>query len=170
MELVKILTLPLRVGITVAEISLGIAELTVTTIRVIATNSGATAAGAASLADPHGPMQMIRQLSSLTADGRPIGQALAAGGPLERLIAEGGPLDQIVALSDTLTSLAPRLERMNASITMLQDTVEILSAAVEPLGELAGKLPNGGSRARTIGWTRRDQPPGITERSHPISN
>ena len=31
---------------------------------------------------------------------------------------------------------------MSASIEILQETVEILSAAVGPLGELAGKLPN----------------------------
>jgi hypothetical protein len=31
---------------------------------------------------------------------------------------------------------------MSASIEILQDTVAVLSAAVGPLGELAGKLPN----------------------------
>ncbi len=67
---------------------------------------------------------------------------LSEGGAFERLIAEGGPLDQIVALSETLTALAPNLERMSASIDLLQETVGgILSAAVGPLGDLAGKLP-----------------------------
>lgn len=80
MKLLEMLTLPLRAGIAAAEISLGIAELTVTTVRIAVGNTGAVTAGAAGLASPRGPMQMIQQLSSLTADDRPIGQALAPVG------------------------------------------------------------------------------------------
>ncbi|MEV3976928.1 hypothetical protein AB0K68_53895, partial [Streptomyces sp. NPDC050698] len=95
MKLLEMLTLPLRAGIAAAEISLGIAELTVTTVRIAVGNTGAVTAGAAGLASPRGPMQMIQQLSSLTADDRPIGQALAPGGPLDRLLSPGGPVDKL---------------------------------------------------------------------------
>ena len=47
----------------------------------------------------------------------------------------------MVKLSETLTSVAPNIERMSISIDILQDSVEILSAAVHPLGELVGRLP-----------------------------
>ena len=67
---------------------------------------------------------------------------LAEEGAIERLTAKGGTLDQLVTLTDTLASLAPNIERMGVSITILQDSVEILSQAVNPLGELVGRLPN----------------------------
>ncbi len=53
MKLLEMLTLPpLRAGIAAAEISLGIAELTVTTVRIAVGNTGAVTAGAAGLASP----------------------------------------------------------------------------------------------------------------------
>ncbi|GAA3166876.1 hypothetical protein GCM10020255_052960 [Rhodococcus baikonurensis] len=55
MKLLEMLTLPLRAGIAAAEISLGIAELTVTTVRIAVGNTGAVTAGAAAWQAPADP-------------------------------------------------------------------------------------------------------------------
>ncbi len=75
------------------------------------------------------------------AQGGVLDVLLSEQGALERLLAEGGPLDQIVSLSETLAHLTPGISQMNASIDMLQETVELLRGAVGPLGDLAGRLP-----------------------------
>lgn len=110
----------------------------------VSTTNAVSGLGAKSAA-AGSPLEMIQQLSSLTANDRPLGQAMAPG----------GPLDQIVGLSETLSSLAPNVERMSSSIDLLQDTVGLLSAAVGPLGDLAGRLPGR--------WLRRCERLGVGE-------
>ena len=75
------------------------------------------------------------------AEGGALEVLLAEQGALDRLLARGGPLDQIVSLSATLAELTPGIIKMNASVDMLQETVELLRGAVGPLGDLAGRLP-----------------------------
>ncbi len=72
---------------------------------------------------------------------------LRDGGFLEKLIAEGGTLEQLVALGDTLESIQPRLAELTGIVPELHASVDALNRAVEPLGDLANRLP--GSRRRT---------------------
>ena len=88
------------------------------------------------MADEEGPSEAAQAFQELRAEVTLMRRAV------ERLTAKGGPLDQLVKLSETLTSVAPNIERMSISIDILQDYVEILSAAVHPLGELVGRLPS----------------------------
>lgn len=104
---------------------------------------------------PDGPLDRITEkdgpVDRLTAPGGVLDQALSEGGLIEtmlasdgaiqRLTAPGGPLDQLVTLAETLSSVAPNLQRMSVSVDLLQETAEILAAAVGPLGELVGRLP-----------------------------
>jgi hypothetical protein len=60
---------------------------------------------------------------------------------VEKLVADGGTLDQLVALGDTLEDILPRLAELSELIPELHGSVTTLSAAVGPLGELAGRLP-----------------------------
>lgn len=93
-----------------------------------------------------GPLELLTRedgiIERAIQEGGLLEQLLSEGGAIERLTAKDGPLDQLVTLSQTLAQLAPNLERMGASIDILQDTAEILAQAVNPLGELVGRLPN----------------------------
>lgn len=113
------------------------------------------------LSDPKGPMALVNTLAAATAQDRPLGRAMAPNGPVDRLleeeglldrllseegfveklVAEGGTLDQLVALGATLEEILPRLAELSVVVPELHESVDTLSDAVGPLGELAGRLP-----------------------------
>ena len=73
MNLVSIVTAPVRFGLAVTEAGLGIAELAVGTARAAVVSTGVVTTGATTFASSTAaPLQMIQQLSTLTATDRPL--------------------------------------------------------------------------------------------------
>jgi hypothetical protein len=66
---------------------------------------------------------------------------LTDDGFVDRLVAQGGTLDQLIALGATLERIVPRLEQLSEIVPELHESVNALNRAVEPLGELVGRLP-----------------------------
>jgi hypothetical protein len=95
------------------------------------------------------------------AEGGVLDRILEAGGLAERmltddgfvekLIAEGGTLDQLVELGETLESIRPRLVHLAELIPDLRTSVDSLGRSVEPLGELANRIPLSRRRAVSAG-------------------
>jgi hypothetical protein len=80
-------------------------------------------------------------LDKVLAPGGLADRMLTDDGFVEKLIAQGGTLDQLIELGDTLESIQPRLVALAELIPELRISVDALGRAVEPLGELAGRLP-----------------------------
>jgi hypothetical protein len=70
-----------------------------------------------------------------------VERLLIDDGFVDRLVAEGGTLDQLIALGSTLERIVPRLEELSEIVPELHESVNALNRAVEPLGELVGRLP-----------------------------
>lgn len=128
------------------------------------------------LSDPNGPVALLQRLAAVTADDRPLGQAMAPGGALDhmldqdgvagRLTEPGGPIDRLLTeggLAETLLAEGGFLEKLTAeggtldqlvalgdTIDRLQDAVQVLNAAVGPLSDLAGRIPGARTRRRPI--------------------
>ena len=81
----------------------------------------------------------------LTEDGL-LDRLLTEDGFVEKLVAEGGTLDQLVALGETLEHIQPRLGELAALIPELHASVNVLNDAVEPLSQLANRIPGGRRR------------------------
>jgi hypothetical protein len=90
-------------------------------------------------------------LDRITAPGGVLDKILEPGGLadrmltddgfVEKLIAEGGTLDQLIELGETLESIRPRLIQLAELIPDLRTSVDALGRSVEPLGELATRIP-----------------------------
>lgn len=96
---------------------------------------------AAVVTDPVGP----RRLVDTVADG------LEPGGSLDRLLAPGGTLDQLVALGETLERIQPRLDTLARLVPELHASVTALNEVVEPLSQLAGRIPGARRKAPVDG-------------------
>jgi len=133
----------------------------------------------AALTDPQGPARVLHALAAALEPGRPLDRALAPGGTLDRLldedrpvsrlladdglldrlltedgfveklVAEGGTLDQLVALGTTLEHIGPRLGELTRLIPELHASVAALNDVVEPLSQLANRIPGGRRRPAT---------------------
>ena len=79
---------------------------------------------------------------------------LTDDGFVEKLIAEGGTLDQLIELGATLESIRPGLVQLAELIPDLRSSVDSLGRSVEPLGELANRIPLSRRRAVASGTTR----------------
>ncbi len=73
---------------------------------------------------------------------------LAQGGVIEKLTARNGPLQQLADVADTLNRLTPGLEALAPTIETLREAVITLSAVVNPLSNIADRIPLPG-RSRT---------------------
>lgn len=103
-------------------------------------------------------------LDRITAPGGVLDKILEPGGLadrmltddgfVEKLIADGGTLDQLIELGDTLESIRPRLVQLAELIPDLSTSVDALGRSVEPLGELANRIPLTRRRALAGGTTR----------------
>ncbi len=71
---------------------------------------------------------------------------LLTEGSVEKLLADGGTLDQLIQLGATLEGIQPRLAELTGLVPELHASVNALNRAVEPLGELANRLPRGRRR------------------------
>lgn len=71
---------------------------------------------------------------------------LAEGGLVEKLTARNGPLEQLADVADTLNRLAPGLEALAPTIETLREAVTMLVGVVNPLSDIAGRIPLPGRR------------------------
>lgn len=76
-----------------------------------------------------------------------LDRLLSEDGFVEKLVAEGGTLDQLVELGTTLERIQPRIAELSALIPDLHESVATLNRAVEPLSELANRIPGGRRRS-----------------------
>lgn len=98
-------------------------------------------------------------LERLLREGGLLDRLISEDGLLEKLLADGGTLDQLVALGGTLEDIQPRLAELSAVIPQLHASVDTLSRAVEPLGDLAGRLPRSRRRATSAPEQAPERPP-----------
>ena len=124
MGLMAILTLPIRLTVATTQAALGMGALAspdgplrrkggyadqLSTLLELADRLNKL------LADPHGPIALLNNLSALTADDRPLGKAIASGGALDRVLAEDGVLERFTSSGgpvDRLLSQDGALERL----------------------------------------------------------
>ena len=73
---------------------------------------------------------------------------LSEGGLIDKLTAKHGPLDQLADVADTLARLTPGMEALEPAIATLQDAVMALTMVVNPLSNIADRIPLPGRRPR----------------------
>ncbi|PBJ49304.1 hypothetical protein BI298_15205, partial [Mycobacterium avium subsp. hominissuis] len=64
----------------------------------------------------------------------------------DKLTAKHGPLDQLADVADTLARLTPGMEALEPAIATLQDAVVALTMVVNPLSNIADRIPLPGRR------------------------
>lgn len=80
-------------------------------------------------------------LDRLLADEGLLDRLFTEGGFVEKLVAEGGTLDQLVALGATLEHIQPRIGELARLVPELHASVDALNRVVEPLSDLANRVP-----------------------------
>jgi hypothetical protein len=85
-------------------------------------------------------------LDRLLQEGGLLDRLLSEDGFVEKLTSDGGTLDQLVALGQTLERMQPRVAELLALIPALHESVDTLNRAVEPLSDLANRIPGGRRR------------------------
>ena len=90
----------------------------------------------------------------LLAEDGVADRLLAEGGLVDKLTARNGPLEQLANVADTLNRLTPGMEALAPTIDTLEDAVMSLTMVVNPLSNIADRIPLPGRRT-----TRRSQPP-----------
>jgi hypothetical protein len=66
---------------------------------------------------------------------------LAENGLIDKLTARYGPLEQLANVADTLSRMAPGMEALDSAIETLQDAVIALTMVVNPLSNIAERIP-----------------------------
>lgn len=66
---------------------------------------------------------------------------LAEGGLIDTLTAKNGPLEQFTAVTDSLNRLAPGMEELAPTIEMLREAVVAMTLVVNPLSNIAERIP-----------------------------
>lgn len=89
-------------------------------------------------------------LDRLLAEQGLLDRLLTEDGFVEKLVAEGGTLDQLVALGTTLEHIGPRLGELTRLIPELHASVAALNDVVEPLSQLANRIPGGRRRTAAV--------------------
>ncbi len=83
------------------------------------------------LSDPNGPVALLQRLAAVTADDRPLGQAMAPGGALDHMLDQDG--------------VAGRLTEPGGPIDRLLDEGGMLETLIAPGGPLERLLSEGGA-------------------------
>lgn len=65
---------------------------------------------------------------------------------VDKLTAKHGPLEQLADVADTLSRLAPGMEALEPAIATLQEAVISLTMVVNPLSNIAERIPLPGRR------------------------
>jgi hypothetical protein len=63
------------------------------------------------------------------------------------LTSKDGPLEQLADVANTLSRLAPGMEALEPAISTLQDAVMALTMVVNPLSNIADRIPLPGFRS-----------------------
>jgi hypothetical protein len=85
-------------------------------------------------------------LERLLAEEGVVDRMLAEGGLVDKLTARNGPLEQLAYVADTLNRLTPGMEALAPTIEALQDAVTSLTMVVNPLSNIADRIPLPGRR------------------------
>src|SRR6478752_1975430 len=94
---------------------------------------------------PGGPVDRLPDenglVERLLAADRPADRLLAEGGLVDKLTARNRPLEQLADVAETLNRLTPGLEALEPTIEALREAVIVLSQVVNPLSNIAGRIP-----------------------------
>ena len=74
---------------------------------------------------------------------------LAEDGLIDKLTARHGPLEQLADVADTLNRLTPGLEALEPTLEALREAVIVLDQVVNPLSNIADRIPFPGRRPRS---------------------
>lgn len=66
---------------------------------------------------------------------------LAEGGLIDRLTAKDGPVEQLTVVTESLNRLAPGMEELAPTIDMLREAVVAMTMVVNPLSNIAERIP-----------------------------
>jgi hypothetical protein len=66
---------------------------------------------------------------------------LAEGGLVDKLTAKNGPLEQLTTVTESLNRLAPGMEELAPTIEMLREAVVAMTLVVNPLSNIAERIP-----------------------------
>lgn len=110
------------------------------------------------VANPYGPVALLRAITSVTAPDRPLGQALEKGGMLEhvfdpnglidrvfqsggfveRVLTENGLAERMLGLMENLVTIAPTIDGLQEPISRIESASRYITEAAEPI---AGRFP-----------------------------
>ncbi|RFD26009.1 hypothetical protein MUBE_05890 [Mycobacterium uberis] len=82
-----------------------------------------------------------RLIERILSDGGLADRLLSEDGLIDKLTAKDGPLEQLTDLVDTLGRLTPGMEALEPTIATLQDAVSALTLVVNPLSNMAERIP-----------------------------
>lgn len=113
---------------------------------------------------PNGPVdRLLAQegaIDRMLEEGGIIDRLLAKEGLIEQLVAEDGILDKLSDVMETIAKIGPVIESMDRPIKAIDESAQVLSVAVEPLKDLAMKMPGIRRRptptVRTVSSERED--------------
>ncbi len=87
-------------------------------------------------------------IERMLAEGGVIDRLLAQEGLIEQLVEEGGIIDRLAEVMETISRIAPVIESLDPAIRGIDDSAHVLAATVEPLRDLAARVP--GLRRRSV--------------------
>ncbi|AEF39707.1 hypothetical protein [Hoyosella subflava] len=113
------------------------------------------------LANPYGPVALLRAITSATAPDRPLGQALERGGMIEhvfdhnglidkvfqsggfveRVLTENGLAERMVHLMENLVAIAPAIDGLQEPLARIESASRYITDAAEPITDMAGRFP-----------------------------
>ncbi|WP_127782878.1 ABC transporter [Rhodococcus sp. X156] len=175
MNLLGLVTLPVRVTVAATQVTLGLGQLAAAEgplrrkggyadqVTAVFGAGGVAEQLARVLQDPQGPLSALTKLAEALEEDRPLGKAIAPGGPLERIIEEGvlerfasrgGPMDRLLAEGGALERvLAPggpldRLLVEGGALDRITQTGGALELLLSPGGPLDRLLAENGALDR----------------------
>lgn len=146
MGLVDVITLPAKVAVAATQATLGMGQLVAPDgplrrpggyadqFSAVVGPGGLAEQINRLLTDPNGPIALLQRLADVTADDRPLGQAMAPGGALDRMLSEEGPVQ--------------RLARPGSPVDRFLQEGGGLDHLVEPDGPIDRLLADGGAFER----------------------
>ena len=111
------MTLPARLTVAAAETTLALGQLVAAEgpvrrpsgyadrVMLLIGEGGHIERLAATLADPQGPMRLVKVIVDALDPERPLGRAIAPGGPMDRLLDPDGPLFRLLEEGGTVDRL-----------------------------------------------------------------
>jgi hypothetical protein len=87
-------------------------------------------------------------IERMLAEDGVIDRLLAKEGLIEQLVEEGGIIDRLADVMETISRIAPVIESLDPAIRRIDESGHVLAATVEPLRDLAARMP--GLRRRGV--------------------